>query len=341
MIAETLAGKRLFVTGATGFLGTALVERLLREVPDCQIVLLVRAGKRSTVQQRVAREILKNDAFDRLRAEHSGPGQAGGRSTAFDDFIAARLSSVPGDVSRDGLGLDQAGRAVLASCDIVIHSAATVSFDSPLDGAVEVNLLGPMRIAATLNDLGVTPHMVSVSTCYVAGNRRGAALEQMVDESPFFVDVSWRAEVEGARRARSDAEAQSRTPEELARYRKAARAELGAAGTPALAAKTEQLRAALGERSAGRGRAGPSGFAGLARRLRLHQGARRTGAGGDPWRRAHQHRPPLHHRVRPGRTSPGLDPGLPHGRAGDHLLRPGVAQGVPGRARGHRRRHPR
>ena len=36
-----------------------------------------------------------------------------------------------------------------------------------------------------------------------------------------------------------------------------------------------------------------------------------------------------------------MDPRLPHGRAGDHLLRPRPAQGVPGRARGHRRRHPR
>jgi len=53
----------------------------------------------------------------------------------------------------NGLGLDDAGRAALAGCDIVIHSAATVSFDSPLDSAVEVNLLGPTRIAATLQDL--------------------------------------------------------------------------------------------------------------------------------------------------------------------------------------------
>ncbi|MEY4371679.1 MAG: hypothetical protein RL219_448, partial [Actinomycetota bacterium] len=44
MIAQSLAGKRIAITGATGFVGTALVERLLRGVPDCTIVLLIRPG---------------------------------------------------------------------------------------------------------------------------------------------------------------------------------------------------------------------------------------------------------------------------------------------------------
>jgi fatty acyl-CoA reductase len=99
VIREALAGKRLFITGTTGFLGTNLLERLLRSVPDCEIVLLVRPGKRSSVEQRVKREILKNDAFDRLRAELGKDG--------FDEMIARRLSAVAGDVSRDGLGLDE------------------------------------------------------------------------------------------------------------------------------------------------------------------------------------------------------------------------------------------
>ncbi|HEX6425711.1 MAG TPA: SDR family oxidoreductase, partial [Acidimicrobiales bacterium] len=234
MIPEALAGKRIAITGGTGFLGTALVERLLRSVPDCEMVLLIRPGKRSSVAQRARREIFRNDAFDRLRSELGKDG--------FDAAVAERVQVVAGDVGTDGLGLDQAGRAVLASCDVVVHSAATVAFDSPLDAAVEVNLLGPSRIALTLHDLGVTPHLVAVSTCYVAGNRRGAAPEEPVHDSPFFVDVDWRGEVEGARRARQDAEAESRTPESLARFRAEARRELGAAGTPALAAKTEQRR---------------------------------------------------------------------------------------------------
>ena len=105
-------------------------------------------------------------------------------------------------VTQDGLGLNPTDRALWGTADLIIHSAAAVSFDSPLDSAVEINLLGPTRIADLANEMGVTPHLVAVSTCYVAGNRRGSAPEQLVDESPFFVDVDWRHEVEGARRAR-------------------------------------------------------------------------------------------------------------------------------------------
>ena len=254
MIPEALDGKRIAITGGTGFLGTALVERLLRSVPGCELVLLIRPGKRSNVATRAKREIFRNDAFDRLReqmrAEHTGvPGEARQEmlhtsvpGESFDELVARRVTVIAGDVGTDGLGLDDTDRATLAGCDIVIHSAATVAFDSPLDAAVEVNLLGPSRIVATLADLGVTPHLVSVSTCYVAGNRRGAAPEQPLDASPFFVDVDWRGEVVGARRARQDAEADSRTPEMLKQLAKEARRELGAAGTPALSAKTEQRR---------------------------------------------------------------------------------------------------
>ncbi|HET9602497.1 MAG TPA: SDR family oxidoreductase, partial [Acidimicrobiales bacterium] len=128
MIAESLAGKRIAITGSTGFVGTALVERLLRQVPECELVLLVRAGRRSSAEQRVQREILRNDAFDRLRTAFGREG--------FEEIAARRVRTITGDVGTDGLGLDETDRAVLAGCDIVIHSAAAVAFDSPLDSAV-------------------------------------------------------------------------------------------------------------------------------------------------------------------------------------------------------------
>ena len=140
-VRDALSGRQFFITGATGFLGTALVERLLRTVPDSRVVLLIRPGRRSTATQRAAKEILRNDCFDRLREQHGD---------RFEAEVASRVSAVAGDVATDGLGLDEEGMRALSECDIVIHSAAAVSFDSPLDTAVEVNLLGPSRVAAAM-----------------------------------------------------------------------------------------------------------------------------------------------------------------------------------------------
>lgn len=233
VISESLDGARIAITGATGFLGTALVERFLRGVPGCELVLVVRAGKRTTAKDRVKREILRNDCFDRLRAE---------LGDQFDADMERRILVIDGDVSRDGMGLTEEGRAILQPCHTVVHSAAAVAFDSPLDSAVETNLLGPMRVAQAMRESGCAGHLVAVSTCYVAGARRGDAPEKPLPDTPFSTEADWRAEVVAARRLRGDFDTDSRSEENLKRFRRQARSELGAAGTPLLAAKTEKLR---------------------------------------------------------------------------------------------------
>src|SRR5215472_1003074 len=179
-IERELRGKRFFITGATGFLGTALVERILRSLPEAEITVLIRPGRRADASARLAREVIKNDCFDRARQE-LGDG--------FGAEVERRVRAVAGDVGQDGLGLDEEGRAALAAADVVVHSAATVSFDAPLTQAVEINLLGPSRVAAAIAECGSSAHLIAVSTAYVASTHQGEAKEELLSENPFTLDV--------------------------------------------------------------------------------------------------------------------------------------------------------
>ena len=213
-------------------------------------------------------------------------------------MAAQRITTIAGDVGIDGLGLSATDRDVLASCDIFLHSAAAVSFDSPLDSAVEINLLGPTRVAQLLQDLDVRPHLVSVSTCYVAGNRRGTAPEELVSAGPFDLGLDWRdrggRRPSAARRCRGG-EPPARTARRAAQggsTRAGRRRRAGVGREDGAAAR------ALGARPADRRRPGQGRERRLARRLRVHEGARRAGVDGRQGRRAGEHRAPVDHRVR-------------------------------------------
>lgn len=59
-ITEFFAGRNIFITGATGFVGIALVEKFLRTVPNVgKIYLLIRPKKGKDIKERLT-ELTKN-----------------------------------------------------------------------------------------------------------------------------------------------------------------------------------------------------------------------------------------------------------------------------------------
>lgn len=176
MIREFLKGKTVLITGATGFLGQPLVEKILWVAPEVRrIYVLIRpklllGGRRIRPEQRLEKELFHSTAFERLRHRWGKD---------FDRFIREKVRAVGGDLGQERLGLapEQAER-LRGEVDIVINSAAVVSFDAPLDEALEMNVRGAERVAsfAAACDHAVLLH---VSTAYVCGAAHGDVAEEL------------------------------------------------------------------------------------------------------------------------------------------------------------------
>ena len=70
-VRESLAGKRLLVTGVTGFLGKVLVAFLLHELPELgRITVLARGRRGQSPAERVRRIAERSPAWRPLRARH-------------------------------------------------------------------------------------------------------------------------------------------------------------------------------------------------------------------------------------------------------------------------------
>ena len=171
-IADRLAGRHVLVTGATGLLGKVFIEKLLRSVPQIgKITLLVRGRADGlSAEDRVASEILTSSVFERLGAL-LGP--------RFPELCREKIGVVSGDLTRDRLGLSKKDYTALTrDVDVIVNSAAAVTFDERLDIALSLNALGPTRLLGLAKDAGNIPFM-QVSTCYVSGHRTGEIREEV------------------------------------------------------------------------------------------------------------------------------------------------------------------
>ncbi|WP_029653149.1 fatty acyl-CoA reductase [Marinobacter daepoensis] len=168
-----LRGKRVLITGTTGFLGKVVLEKLIRTVPDIGgVYLLIRGNKRHPdARTRFLEEIATSSVFDRLR-ESDADG--------FELFLEERVHCITGEVTEPEFGLgDEACRKLAGELDAVINSAASVNFREELDKALAINTLC-LRNIAGLVDLNPALAVIQVSTCYVNGMNSGQVSESVI-----------------------------------------------------------------------------------------------------------------------------------------------------------------
>ncbi len=153
----------VLITGGTGFVGKAVIARLIDQPQYGTIYLLVRGKRGQSAEERVA-DIVRR-MFPRGR-------QA---------LLLEKIQAVAGDLVEPGLGIS--GEQVASLCrDVhqILHVGASTEFGAPLDEARLNNLEGTRHVldlALHLKERGVLERFDYVSTAYVCGRKSGQLSE--------------------------------------------------------------------------------------------------------------------------------------------------------------------
>ncbi len=175
----------IVITGATGFLGSRIIRRLLADTTGT-IIAIVRAPDRDAAQQRLS------------RGWRDWPDLVGA--------VGNRVEAVCGDVSLPRLGLpEQEYGRLTRTVTHIIHSAAELELDGDLENMRRINVGGTARVlelarlAHADHGLGRYAH---VSTAYVAGRRSGEISEEDLLDEYGFCNSYEQTKFEGERLVR-------------------------------------------------------------------------------------------------------------------------------------------
>ena len=167
--------KTIFLTGFPGFIAERLVARLARA--DVQIYLLVQP-------QFVDKSV---NAIDDIAKRTGTPPE--------------NFALIEGDITQPDLGMTAEDlEAVRETTTDVFHLAAIYDLTVSKQAAYRVNLEGTKNVNALVKSLPHLRRYNYISTCYVAGNRKGEILETDLAHDAghrnFYEETKYLAEIE-------------------------------------------------------------------------------------------------------------------------------------------------
>lgn len=152
-VRNSLAGKSILITGASGFVGKVLVEKLLRDCKRIDKVFVLFRGKKANDLVKRFDDFKKCLAFQKIREKCPE--------------MLDKLNAVNGDLMLPNVGIsDQDIEILKTNVNFVYHCAASVRFDDSLKVAVSMNLIGTrsmLDLAAKFDNLEAFVH---VSTAF-------------------------------------------------------------------------------------------------------------------------------------------------------------------------------
>ncbi|KAH0620869.1 hypothetical protein JD844_021726 [Phrynosoma platyrhinos] len=168
-IPEYYEGKNVLLTGATGFMGKVLLEKLLRSCPKMKAVYVLVRHKAGKAPQERVEEMINCKLFDRLRDEQP----------EFKEKIIA----VASDLTELEMALSEEDKENLINCiNIIFHCAATIRFNEILRDAVQLNVIATQQLLFLAQKMKNLDVFIHVSTAYAYCNQKH--IEEVVYPPP-------------------------------------------------------------------------------------------------------------------------------------------------------------
>ncbi|CAL5224937.1 g7706 [Coccomyxa viridis] len=156
-VKAAFSGATVFITGASGYVGSVVLEQLLRFAPDVARIYMLIRGKRGVTGEQRLDNLLKRDLFCKLRD-----------GDEFPEELRRKLVVMGGDLGLPGLGLSEEDRQTLTrEVHYIVHSAASISFVDHIHNLISHNYIATKNMAALAADMRQLRSFLHVSTAYV------------------------------------------------------------------------------------------------------------------------------------------------------------------------------
>jgi len=172
--------KVIFLTGGTGFVGSYMAHRLLKE--GYEIKFLARSSKGQSAEKRIKKSLRFIDS-------------------SYD--FSNQYEVIEGDITKPNLGIDPFKIQRLKNCiDEVWHCAASISFRAEeKDKTYKINVEGTRNVLEFATKMQI-PRLHYFSTAYVSGNRLGRVYEDELDCGQKFRNTYERTKFEAEKLVR-------------------------------------------------------------------------------------------------------------------------------------------